>query len=201
MALTALVMAGGKATRMKSSTEKALLEVCGKTMLELVTETLRKSRLVTRIVVVVTDTTPLTMRKARELRLGVLETQGQGYEADMRYAIKKLNLGEVLVISADIPLLTVEIVEQAIRRFESCGKPALAVMAPSRVYDRLGLVPQFAFEVDGNRMVPVGINLLDGTMVDRGELDQEVLVSESEAIALNVNTPRELELARLRCEQ
>ena len=200
MALTALVMAGGKATRMKSSTEKALLEVCGKTMLERVTDTLKQSRLVTRIVVAVTDTTLLTARMARELSLEVLETPGQGYESDMQYSIKKLDLGEVLVVSADIPLITVEIVEQAIRQFRSSGKPSLAVMAPVRVYENLGLDPQFIFEVNGSRMVPVGINLLDGTMIDRGELDQEILILESESIALNVNTSRELELARLRCE-
>jgi adenosylcobinamide-phosphate guanylyltransferase len=74
-------------------------------------------------------------------------------------------------------------------------------MSPVGVYDQLGLHPQYIFEVNGNRMVPVGINLIDGTKVDRGELDQEILVSESDKIALNVNTPRELELARLRCEE
>jgi len=119
----------------------------------------------------------------------------------MQYAIKKLDLGEVLVVSADIPLITFEIVDQAIRQFKSSGKPALAVMSPLKLYDQLGLHPQYIFEVNGIRMVPVGINLVDGRKMDRGELDQEILVSESEAIALNVNTPRELELARLRCDE
>jgi len=201
MAVTALVMAGGKATRMNSSAEKALLEVCGKTMLQRVTDALRQAKLVTRVVVAVTDKTPLTARKAMDLNLEVLETPGNGYESDMQYAIKKLDLGEVLVVSADIPLITVGIIDQAIRQFRLSGKPALAVMSPVGVYDQLGLHPQYIFEVNGNRMVPVGINLIDGTKVDRGELDQEILVSESDKIALNVNTPRELELARLRCEE
>ena len=201
MAVTALVMAGGKANRMKSSTEKALLEVCGKTMLQRVTHALRQSKSVTRVVVAVTASTPLTARKARDLSLEVLETPGHGYESDMQYAIKKLDLGEVLVVSADIPLITFEIVDQAIRQFKSSGKPALAVMSPLKLYDQLGLHPQYIFEVNGIRMVPVGINLVDGRKMDRGDLDQEILVSESEAIALNVNTPRELELARLRCDE
>jgi len=181
---------------MNSSTEKPLLKVRGRTMLERVVHVLERSKLVSRIVVAVTEQSPETAVAARRLGLEIIQTPGDSYESDMRWAIRKLGLGDVLLISADLPLVTVSIVDQAIDRFKSSGKPALSVMAPIELYERLGLDPQFVSEIAGRRMVPIGINLLDGQMIDRGELEQEVLVSEEGSSLLNVNTPRELELAR-----
>lgn len=194
-------MAGGRGTRLKSPVEKPMLLVGGRTMLQRVTDTLKQSKLVSRLIVAVTDFTPETAREARELELEVLVTPGLGYEADMRYAINRLALGNTLVLSADIPLITVEIVENAIRKFESSGKPALSVMSPAEIYERLGVDPGYVFQIGGNKLVPVGINLIDGTKIDQGELDQEILVAESDSICFNVNTLRELELVQSRCER
>lgn len=196
MAVTALVMAGGRASRMNSSTEKPLLKVHGKTMLERIVQVLEQSRLVDRIVVAVTEQSPKTALAARHLGLEIIETAGEGYESDMRCAIRKLELDDVLVISADLPLVTVSIIDQAIDRFKSSGKPALSVMTPIELIERQGLDAQYVFEIAGRRMVPIGINLIDGRMIEAGELEQEVLVSEDDSTLLNVNTPRELQLAR-----
>jgi len=199
--VSALVMAGGRATRMNSTSEKALLEVGGKPMLERVIDALRASNIVHRIVVAVTAGTPLTAGKARKMNVEVIETPGQGYQADMRYAIKNLGLSDVLVVSADIPFITSGIIKRVVQRFRSCGKPALAVMAPASLYDRLGISPAYVFETGERGLVPVGINLIDGTKVDMGELDEEILVTGSELLILNVNSIQELKLARERCER
>jgi adenosylcobinamide-phosphate guanylyltransferase len=185
---------------MSSAKEKPLLQIGRKTMLELVAQPLKNSELVSRVVVVVTPQTPHTRRKATELGLEVIETPGEGYESDMRYAIKELRLSEVLVVSADLPFLTVEAINRAIGRFKSSGKPALAVFTPIEVLQRQRLHPQHTFEIDGRRMAPVGINLIDGRMIDHGQLEQEILVSVSDTLAVNVNTPSELELARFHYE-
>ena len=52
--MTALVMAGGKGTRMNVATEKPLLEVGGKSMIEHVVVALKRSKVVDRIIVAVT---------------------------------------------------------------------------------------------------------------------------------------------------
>jgi adenosylcobinamide-phosphate guanylyltransferase len=201
MVVTALVMAGGKASRMKSAVEKPTLRVCGKTMLERIIQALRKSTSVDRIIVAVTATTPVTALTARQLGVETLETPGDSYVSDMRYAVKQLGLRNVVVVSADIPFITSEIINEAVSRFELSGKPALSVMTPVDIYAKLGLPPHVIMNVRGNRLVPAGVNIINGTKIDLPRLDEEILLSDSEELALNVNTPLELQVARRRCER
>jgi adenosylcobinamide-phosphate guanylyltransferase len=198
MGIVAVVMAGGKATRMNSAVEKALLNVGGKPMLQRVVEVLSHSEAVDRIVIAITEDTPQTTRMASELKCDVVLTPGQGYLSDMRYVIKERNLNDTLVVSSDLPFVTTEIVNRAIEAYRSSWKPALSVMTPIETYRRLGSKPQYVFEISGRSLVPIGINILDGSRIDEPELEEEVLVVESEELALNVNTPEDLELARER---
>jgi uncharacterized protein (TIGR00454 family) len=198
MTVTALIMAGGKGTRMKTTTEKPLLEVGGRAMIEHIVAVLRQSRMVNRIVVAVSSNTPETALRATELGVEVIQTPGEGYVSDMRYAIRKLGLSDVLTVAADIPFITSEIVDRAVKKYRSCGKPSLGVMAPVNVYKRLASEPEYVFEVEGRKLVPIGLNIIDGRMIDRSELDQDVLVTNSEEFATNVNTPEELEAAKKR---
>jgi adenosylcobinamide-phosphate guanylyltransferase len=194
--MTALVMAGGRASRMGGGVEKALLEVSGKSLLQRVVEILRQSSSVTRIVVASSPNTPATTIEAKRLGVESIITPGNGFEEDMRLAISQLSLGEVLVVSSDLPFITVGVIEEAVHKYRSSGKPALAVMARAELYERLGLKPGYVFEVHGQNLVPVGINIIDGRCIDEGELDQVELIISSEDVALNVNTPNDLEAAR-----
>jgi uncharacterized protein (TIGR00454 family) len=198
MPVTALIMAGGKGTRMKSATEKPLLKVGGTPMIEHVVGALKRSKTVDRIVVAVSGNTPQTARKARELSIEVVLTPGEDYISDMHCAIKALNLRDVLTVAADIPFITAEIVDRAVEEYRSSGKPSLAVMAPADVYRKIGSKPEYLFEIDGRRLVPIGLNVIDGRRIGEPELDQAVLVTDLEEHAVNVNTPWELEEARER---
>ena len=198
MPVTALIMAGGKATRMKSTTEKPLLEVGGRPMIEHVVGALKQSKKVDRIVVAVSGNTPKTARKATELSIEVLLTPGEDYISDMRYAVRKLGPCDVLTVAADIPSITTEIVDRAVEKYRSSGKPSLAVMVPLDIYKGLGSKPEYVFEIDGRRLVPIGLNIIDGRRIDERELDQAVFVTGSQEFAINVNTPGELEVARKR---
>ncbi len=201
MSISALVMAGGKATRMNAKAEKPLLQVGGKCMIELVLDALKESKRVDRIIVAVSARTPQTADKARRLNIEVLETPGDGYISDMNYAIKKLGLHDVMVVSADLPFVTSEIVDQAAGEYRSQGKPSLAVMIPVDVYERLGLKPEYVFDIDGRNVAPIGVNIIDGTRINEPELEQAILVTESEELALNVNTQSELKTARARFQK
>jgi len=195
MSLAALVMAGGRASRMGTKVEKSLLVVSGKSMLRLVIEVLTQTS-VDRIVVASSINTPATSIEARRMGVEVLVTPGDGFEEDMRFAIRQLSLGDVLVVSADLPFITAEIVERAVEQYRSSGKPALAVMAKPKAYEEIGSKPQYLFKVDGQDFVPVGINIVDGKRIDQGELDQTIFVIDSGDVVLNVNTLEELDLAR-----
>jgi adenosylcobinamide-phosphate guanylyltransferase len=175
--------------------EKPLLEVSDKSMLQLVIEVLKQTS-ADRIVVASSAHTPATSIEGRRMGVEVLVTPGNGFEEDMRYAIRQLSLGDVLVVSADLPFITPDIVERAVQKYRSSGKPALAVMAKPEVYEELGSKPQYLFKVDGQDFVPVGINMVDGKRIDEGELDQTIFVIDSGDVVLNVNTLMELDLAR-----
>jgi adenosylcobinamide-phosphate guanylyltransferase len=180
---------------MGAKVEKPLLEISGKSMLQLVIEVLKQTS-VERIVVASSTHTPATNIEARRMGVEVLVTPGDGFEEDMRFAIRRLSLGDVLVVSADLPFMTVDIVERAVQKYRSSGKPALAVMAKPELYEEIGSKPQYLFKVDGQNFVPVGINIIDGKRIDEGELDQTIFVIESSDVVLNVNTSMELDLAR-----
>jgi adenosylcobinamide-phosphate guanylyltransferase len=195
MVVTALVMAGGKATRMNPPVEKPLLRVGPKTLIEYVLEALSESKVVDRIVVATSRYTPKTALKVREM-YEIIETPGEGYVSDARYAIEKLKLEEVVVVSADLPFLQGSLVDAAVDRFRCCGKPALAVVVPLETCKRLGITPEHTIESERGTLIPVGVNVIDGRRVSEQSLAQELFVVDVEVLAVNVDTQDDLELAR-----
>jgi adenosylcobinamide-phosphate guanylyltransferase len=181
--------------------EKPLIEFSGKSMLQRTIEVLRRSSSIDRIVVASSPNTPATTVEAEKLGVESIITPGSGFEEDMRFAIRQLSLGKVLIISSDLPFVTVDIIEEAARKYRNSGKPALAVMARAELYEMLGLEPGYVFEINGRKLVPVGINILDGSRIEDGALEQAELVIDSEDAAFNVNTLRELEAAKKRADQ
>jgi len=201
MGVVALVMAGGKGSRMTIRVEKLLLDVGDKPMIEHVVNALKSAEKVDRIIVAVSKHTPRTASRSRELSVEVLETHGSDFISDARYAVKSLGLKTVLIVSADLPFITGKLVDEIVENYYRCMKPALSVMVPTAVYDRLGLKPDLTLNIDGRVLVPVGINVVDGTRMDEAELEQEILVVENEELAVNVNTQEDLKVARLLFEE
>ncbi|MCW4046460.1 MAG: NTP transferase domain-containing protein [Candidatus Bathyarchaeota archaeon] len=195
MGVTALVMAGGKGTRMASSEEKPLLRVGGKPVIEHVLAALGNARKIDSIVVAVSDYTPKTEKLMTGFPVTVVKTPGREYVFDLGYAVKALKLQTVMAVAADLPLITGEIVDAIIERYERCGKPALAVVVPMETKEKLGLAGDYSFVMANRRMVPAGINVIDGRRIDEKELDQEVFLLDLEEVAVNINTVQELEIA------
>ena len=195
MDLTALVMAGGKGTRMVLSEEKPLLRVGGKPVIEHVLAALKNAKKVSSIVVAVSDYTPKTAELMRQLGFSVIKTPGKEYVFDMGYAVRTLGLQTVLAIGADFPLITAEIVDAIVEGYERSGKPALSVVVSMETKKQLGLDGKYGFEFKGKRVVPAGINVIDGRRIDEEELDEEIYVSDRKEVAVNINTVKELRIA------
>jgi len=198
MAIAALIMAGGKATRMQNIAEKPLLQVGDKPMIQRVIEALKDSGAVSRIVVSVTSDTQQTADTARRLGVEVTQTAGGGYEQDMRQAVKTLSLEDVIVVSADLPFLSPKIIDSAVKNYHSSGKPALMVAAPIGLFEKLRMKPSYTFDLSGQQLAPVGLNVINGRQIDETMLDEMVLVAKDEDLVFNVNTPAELQSARNR---
>jgi adenosylcobinamide-phosphate guanylyltransferase len=195
MGVTALVMAGGKGTRMSLSEEKPLIRVGGKPVIEHVLAALENAKKVTSVVVAVSDYTPKTAKLMLQFPVSVIKTPGKEYVSDMRYAVKSLTLHSVLAIGADLPLITGEVVDAIVDCYERCGKPALSVVVPMETKEKLGLGGEYAFKVGNMRVVPAGINVIDGQRIDEKELDEEICLLNQKEVAVNINTVQELSIA------
>lgn len=197
MGITALVMAGGKGTRMKLPVEKPLINVCGKPSILYVLAALKEAKQIDRIIVATTNMTPKTTALVKELGVEFIQTPGQDYVSDMGYTVQTLKLGVFLGISADLPLVKGEMIDEIASRYAVAGKPALTVAVPIEVKTKLGMGVDYSFKTDdGHDVVPVGINVIDGSKRYGDEwLDQDIFVLNYEELAVNINTVQELALA------
>jgi adenosylcobinamide-phosphate guanylyltransferase len=198
MGITALIMAGGKGTRMKYQGEKPLIKIGNKSFIEHIIYALKKAKKVDRIVVAVSENTPQTAKKVNELSIEVVLTSGDNYILDLREAINKLKLGHVITVVADLPFLKGKTIDKIIEHYESCGKPVMAVMVPAERFESLGTSIDLILKEKGRRLVPAGVNVLDGNKVKKEgfekELGQEILVIDSEEF-VNINTSKDLMIA------
>ncbi|MCL1978349.1 MAG: NTP transferase domain-containing protein [Candidatus Bathyarchaeota archaeon] len=196
MTVSALVMAGGKGTRMGTPEEKPLIKVCGKPVIEYVLDALKNAKKIDKIYVAVTERTPKTAKYIEKFQTKIVTTPGKDYVSDMGYATQNLKLGKFLAIAADLPLITGEILDQIVERYENCGKPALTVAVPIETKTRIGMSVEYSFKMDNKDVVPTGINVIDGNKRYGDEwLDQDIFLLDQIELAINVNTPQELQIA------
>jgi adenosylcobinamide-phosphate guanylyltransferase len=195
MKVTALIMAGGKGTRMSIPEEKPMLKVGGKPIIDHVIEALRNAKKVSDIVVAVSVHTPKTTEHVARLGITVVKTPGKEYVSDMGYAIKELNLETVLAVGADLPFITGKIIDEIVERYIASGKAALAVTVPVEAKAKLGFSRAYEHTLDCKRVVPAGINVINGRMIDMEVLEEAVYITDCEEVAVNVNTAEELHIA------
>jgi adenosylcobinamide-phosphate guanylyltransferase len=195
MHVTAVVMAGGKGKRMEAAEEKPMLQVGEKPVIERVLTSLLGAKRVESVVVAVSKNTPKTTRYVEKFPVKLVVTPGEGYIQDMQFVVKQLGLGTVLAIVSDLPLITKGVIDDVLERYAACGKPALTVAVPIERKAKLGVGVDYAFDADGRRVVPTGINVIDGRLIDGGWMEQEVMILDKDEVAVNVNRRKDLQLA------
>ena len=181
---------------MKLAEENPLIKVCGKPVIEYVLVALKDAKKIDSVIVATSSCTPRTTALMKKLGVQVLETPGKDYVSDMGYAVQTLKLGVFLAIAADLPLVTGEMVDVVVQRYERCGKPALTIAVPMEIKVKLGMSVEYSFKADDKDVVPVGINVIDGHKRYGDEwLDQDIYLMHQEELAVNINTIQELQLA------
>lgn len=196
MGITALIMAGGKGSRLKTSEEKPLIKLDGKPIITYVLNALKQAKNIDNVIVSVSENTPQTTQLLSQLKISTINTPGKNFVYDMAYAIKKLSLKTVLVIGSDTPLITSEIIDQIIEKYRTSKKAALNVVVPLRTRVQLGLSRAYEFDFNKEKVVPAGINIINGSKIDNEELNEEVLLLEKTEVALNINTLDDLVIAK-----
>jgi adenosylcobinamide-phosphate guanylyltransferase len=183
-----LVMAGGRGTRLGCG-EKPLVPIAGTPMILWVLTALYRTHL-RPIYGSVTAYTPQTATFLEKEGVYTIHTSGKGFIEDMREAIMKKSLSEeVLVISADIPLITPGILTFIKSVYDHCDHPALAVYTTRHFYSLQGIEKE-------EEISPAGINILSGRRIlDNPEAVQPEyrLIIDRIEVALNINTKKDLE--------
>ena len=190
--MDALVMAGGKGSRLMMG-EKPLVKLFGKSLIDYVVGALLDSS-ADRIFVAVTENVPMTGAWARDRELEVVDTSGKGFVADMMEAVETAGVIQpILIIMADLPLITPDLIDEIMETYEERPEPALSTHTPLNLHSRLGRRPDSLFNYRGQLIVPSGINILDGASI-REEQEDYHLIKERIELAVNVNVAEDLKL-------
>jgi bifunctional UDP-N-acetylglucosamine pyrophosphorylase/glucosamine-1-phosphate N-acetyltransferase len=112
MSLTAIILAAGKSTRMKSKRPKPLHEVCGKPMLEWILDACFSADVTRALVVVGQGKDEIIERFGKDRRIQFVEQTeqlGTGHAARMCEPLLRGHGGDVLLLAGDTPLIRGEI--------------------------------------------------------------------------------------------
>jgi len=190
--MIALVMCGGKGTRMKSIGEKLLLKY-KKPIIEHVIAALQKSGCFSKIVCATSPNAPKTRQFVKELGAIVLETKGKGYVIDLNEALSKLD-EQVFVTSGDLPLLDAEIVKEIV---EGCSSKEswISVLISQRFLDTLSLKAEYSISYDGKECAYTGISIVNPKeILGIKEVRESYIVLDDKRVAINLNTKKDYDL-------
>ena len=197
--MDALVMCGGRGTRLGADREKPLVPVAGEPMVDRVCDALAASR-VDRVVAAVSPHTPEMRAHLRERAddrasgdagdgtgtLAVVETPGEGYVADLRDALGDDRLSKpVLTVAADLPLLDGAAVDRVLDAHDG---GSLTVAVPAAHKRELGVSVDTTFEREGRELAPAGVNVV-------GDGPDSTVVFDDSGFTVNVNRPDDLAVA------
>ncbi|MGZ7160253.1 MAG: NTP transferase domain-containing protein [Methanobacterium sp.] len=188
--VTALIMAGGKGVRMEANSEKPLLKINGKPMIQYIIDALESSKKIDEIIAATSKNTPETTEYLKSRGIKTIITSGEDYINDLGMILSKYSESDVLLtITADLPLITGEIIDYVISMYEKSPKPAMSVMVPVNIYEKYGLKPTSTID----NGVPSGLNILIGINKTQNE---EVLIIEKIELALNINTCEDIKFLK-----
>jgi adenosylcobinamide-phosphate guanylyltransferase len=197
MKVPALIMAGGKGSRMGLPVEKPLLMFLGKPLVDWVAQAVAAAGKVSEFYVVTSANTPETEKHCLSMGWKVLRTDAKGYHNDLKQAVLKANLtGPVLTMPSDVPAITGQFLDKVIEAFEICGKDFLAVFVPIKMRQDLGLSISSTDEYNGQWYAVSGVNVINGVKIQgEGKIETSAIITEETEVLLNINKTKDLEIA------
>ena len=173
---TALIMAGGKGTRLDLDYEKPMVKVNTKPMISYVIEALSFSTYIDKILVAVSPNTPCTADYVKKYPVIVVKTKGLGYIEDLSDILSNRKYVDedevVMTIVSDLPFITSTQIDDVLDNYYKRKKPAMCVSVPAYLFEKYGITPTMVYE----GLVPTGVNLL---LANNKEQDQTIYVSKN----------------------
>ena len=177
--------------------EKPMQVIGGKPVVMRVIEALRSSENIDRILVSVSDNTPETEKYLEANGIETIRTSGASFVDDIHEAFKTMDGQFVLICPSDLPLLSTVEIDALIDAFDEKKMESLIALVSCSVLRNLGITPSYTMDLYGSKWVLSGISLMDRIKTLKGEyLQESFFETESEELAVNVNTQEELRMAR-----
>ncbi len=196
--MEALVMAGGKGTRMGfCGVEKPMIEVGGIYTVERVIDALRQSKNIDKILVSVSPNTPDTEKYVSEMGIETIRTSGEDYVEDLHEGFRALKGKYVLTCPSDMPLLRPFTVDAFVDYFQDHPDDSMTAIVEEDVVTNSGFTPSYDFIYEGKKWVLSGMNIMDRKKIlDDVVLNYSYFMTDWVDLAINMNTEYELRIAR-----
>jgi adenosylcobinamide-phosphate guanylyltransferase len=200
--MTAAIMCGGKGSRMRgfANIEKPLLKLNGKTMVELVIDTLLQSKNFSKIVAATSSNGPNTksyLLSNLSNKVDIIQTEGLGYSNDISMVLNTIRPARAFVVTADLPLLTLKDVNRIVLNSKR-EYPCTCVVSEKRYVTDIGINPSIMLSIGSRQYCYSGISIIDSSKACSGaKIDEHYLVMNQKGVAVNVNTRSDFEIAEM----
>ncbi len=188
----AIVMAGGRGTRLETSIEKPLFKLHNKPLIKYVLDNISSSKLIEKVIITTSPHTPDTKKYVENLNYEILETPGIDYLNDLSLILDifESNSKEdvLLFINADLPFISGKCIDYILSSYFDNDKEALSTLIPVGIFEKLNLKYEYAYE----GLVPVGVNILKS--INKIQ-DETQLIIEKQELAFNINTLQDANIA------
>jgi len=189
--MIALVMAGGKGTRMNFTKEKLLLEYEKPIVLRVI-DALKNSERFSKILVATSKNSPKTKEMLQELDVQVIDTSGTGYTEDLNSVLQSLS-DQVLVVSGDLALLDYSVIRKIVEK--KTDATWMSFLVTKDFLESLGLSSEYITKFDGKECIYTGISFVDAEKIsDFESVEENFLIINDKKIAFNLNTQEDYNL-------
>ncbi len=180
----------------KCGIEKPMQMVGDKHTVQRVLDALTASSHIDRLLVSVSDNTPETKRYLDSVGVETICTSGESFMDDLHDAFRVMDGEYVLTCPSDLPLITTKVVDIFIEYFRPGRMDSAIAVVDQETVLRTGIVPSYTREYEGRNWVLSGLCIMNRLKTLTGECLEEYLFETNWVeLSVNVNTPKELELA------
>lgn len=187
--MIAIVMSGGKGSRMKSSEEKLLLQYKKPIILH-VAEALSESECFSKIIFLTSPNSPNTKKLLLENNYEIIESAGKGYVEDLNTILKSIS-DPVFVTSADLPLLDKNIIKKIVSLYDENHKWT-SILITKQFLTKLGISTNYEVSFQNQTCNYSGISMINSDEISNLEnIKENFVILDDKRIAFNVNTQKD----------
>ncbi len=190
--MIAIVMAGGKGSRMKSSNEKLLLPYKKPIILH-VAEALSNSDCFSKIIFITSPNSPNTKKLLLENNYEIIDSTGKGYVEDLNNILQSID-DSVLVTSADLPLLDETIIEKITSLYDE-NHLWTSILVTKNFLQNLGISSNFEVNFENQVCNYSGISMINSKKISNlDNIKENFVIMDDKRIGFNVNTKEDYAL-------